>query len=291
MFQTSFGLSMAHHHLPTTCYELLSVEELNKKDRLKILLSRLYFTLAGLMILSLSLVNVCFAQADTNTTRYITGKVYNTDSNLLYTEHYSINHDETLVIYKSKQGEILAAKSIAYQSHKPYRPDITIYKHSDNLTLTLSDQNNVLKLTQIDQHNNEKLIRSHNINNQLVTDEAFNRYIQDNWHTIQTNDTTTIDFAIAQHARIMSIDISISHDTTCTELGYQCLSLSPSHWFLSLFVNDVVIGYNQHLNMRYFYGPANSITNTDKQRVSIYYQESRHHSQTDNTVSSLSLHH
>lgn len=231
-------------------------------------LSRGYFIIAGVFIISLSIINLCIAAP----TSYYFGEAYNADAQLLYTENYSISDLETLVIYKSKHGEILAAKSIHYQHGKPYRPDITIYKHSDNTTLTLTDSHNVLRLTQIDHQHNQAVIRRNPIRNQLITDEAFNRYIKDHWQTIQHSGKATVDFTLAQHARIVRVDLRKSKHTHCNNLGYQCLSLRPSNWFLRLLVKEVILGYDQQLQLRYFNGPANSIANASKQRISIHYQ-------------------
>lgn len=263
-------INMAHQYNRSRLYKLDEITtDKAKASPLQLTLRRMFFALAGVLILCLSLVNLCIAAP----AQFFIGEAYNDQQQLLYTESYTVSDQETLVIYKSRHGEILAAKSIQYQEHKPYRPNVTIFRHTSNSTLSLIDQNGVLKLTQTDDKNNEEVIREDDIHHTFVTDTAFNRYIQDNWNKIKRTGKATVNFTLAQNARIVSVDLKKINHEHCNALGYQCLSLKPSNWFLRLLVQEVIIGYDKHLTLRFFNGPANSIADTSKQRVSIHYKE------------------
>lgn len=257
---------MIHLNRTMPIYKL---SEIQANKRFQRLFTRLYFMTAAVFIACLCVVNICMAEP----VRHVIGKAYNNNKTLIYTENYAISELETLVIYKNSTGKMLAAKSIRYHANKPYRPDITIFKHSNNSTLALTDKNNVLKLTQSDHFNNSEVVRENTIDNSLVTDAAFNRYIQDNWQAIQDNDKSTVNFTTAQHARIVSVNLVVSSDASCNKLGWQCLSIRPSNWFLRLLIDEVIVGYDQHMALRYFNGPATSIIGSSNQQVSIHYHE------------------
>jgi len=223
-----------------------------------------------------AIASLCCTQANSNELdNYIdnydaVGKAYNAQQELLYTEHYSFENHETLVVYKSPEGKVLAAKSLSYAGLSHYRPDITIYQHRDKTTYTLNNHAKYIQLSATDADQNQQTIRKTKARKNLVIDAAFDHYIKDNWQHLKSQ-AKNIAFALAQHGKIYDVVISQSEDKHCQRISQHCFSITPDNWLFALIAGSTVIGYDDHKRLQYFNGPSNSIAQKSRERVSVFY--------------------
>ncbi len=217
---------------------------------------------------------LAFGLQDTTTVNKdydVIGFAYNQNQELVYTESYSFNLKETLVIYKSSQGQLLAAKSLNYSLQSPYQPNTTIYDHTKKQKLELTTDSKNLKLESISSSNQRELLEATPKKNKLIIDAAFDQYIRNEWQSLKRREHK-IHFTLAQQGKIFNVTLKQDQTKNCSAQSNTCFSLTPSNWLAKLIAGKTYLGYDDQKRLQYFHGPINSFLSSSREKITIHYQ-------------------
>lgn len=176
----------------------------------------------------------------------VVGKAYGKNNQLLYTEkHYYIDINTHTVRYFDANGTLIADKQLDYQE-SAIRPALIQNNRQLRKTNKVRYQNTadgkrtIVIETELDGATKKQ--KEITINDKLVIDAGFNKFIQQHWQTLVDGNSMTMDFLLLNSGR--TVNLRIQKNTQC-ESSLACFRITPSNFVFRSLSSPIYLQYNK----------------------------------------------
>ena len=169
---------------------------------------------------------------------------------LLYSETHCLSRDALAreVIYRNVDGELIAHKSLSYETG-PTTPSfvqrnyysqesIEVELKQDELTMTVRDVNSGGPGKVVSTQPSSRL--------PVVIDAGFDAFVTTNWDSLVAGENKSFQFPFAARESLVRLRIKPMSCTYDSETD-QCFSLEMNNWFLRMLVDPIELGYDASL--------------------------------------------
>ena len=188
------------------------------------------------------------------------GVVKNTHGRIIYEEHHNHKADSrggvTQVEYKSRDGQLIAIKSLDYRC-RPSAPNYSLtMMHRPQWIEQVNWQSDQLVITQ---PQSKEILADINPDT-LVIDAGFNNFVFENWQQLVSGSEIAIDFLHVPGNRLFRLVINLESGKSEFELPEDTVlfKISTKNKLFRLFSEPIYLAYNKTTKQLEFYaGPTN----------------------------------
>lgn len=205
----------------------------------------------------------------------VIGEAYDTDSKkLLYVEkHRYVAGNQHEVMYYDAAGELFAKKLLSYGQYE----QAPAFEQTNDLRgewIKVTEQGDQLKVEYREKADSLVFDKRIKVNDRLLVDAGFDRYVKLNWDALLQNQKREIDYLVPSRLTTVGFEVGRVECLAGTQEDAVCFAITPTSWFVSLAVDPITVAYDpKTLNLLRFNGRGNIASSSGKyQTVDIHYQ-------------------
>lgn len=205
----------------------------------------------------------------------VIGEAYDTDSKeLLYVEkHRYVEGNKHEVKYYNADGELFAEKLLSYGQYE----QAPAFEQTNDLRgewIKVTDNGDKLKVEYREKEDSVVFDKSIKVNDHLLVDAGFDRYVKMHWDALMSNQKMEIDYLVPSRLTTVGFEVGRVDCLAGTREGAVCFAIEPTSWFVSLAVDPITVAYDSDSrNLLRFNGRGNIASGSGKyQTVDIHYQ-------------------
>ena len=192
---------------------------------------------------------------------------------LVYEEYHFLDAEqrEHDVVYTGADLKVIVEKSIVYPDTFPQAPSFEQLDLREGALIGSKRGEEGVTLFYRPDPEAKLEEKTLAVDETVVIDAGFSRYIQDNWEGLKGTGTRKVKFAIAARQSLVDFELrAIRCDEG--EARDQCFELKPSSWLIKMIAGVMVVRYNEQRELLSFKCMSNvADAEGQQQRVSISY--------------------
>lgn len=189
--------------------------------------------------------------------KYFTAHAIGKDGKPAYTEKHSMNFSEERLIdvttsYFDANNKLFAKLNSNLKKHA-FLPDSSFEDLRTNYQeeTFLDGQDYVIKI-------NGEVRKRIKVKENMISGQGFDNYLRQQMNQMAVNESKVVSIVIPSRADFYDFSLTRIENDTFTYY----FELKITNWFLSLFANQIYVGYNTNKDLTYFNGVSN-IKDTD----------------------------